>query len=250
MLVMPPSFPYGGMENPRLTFLTPAVLAGDRSLDRGRRARAGALVDRQPGHQRERRALLAQRGLDHVCRAAHRRSAVGRGRRRARVGARAGASSTKPCDASSTWPGRPDATADAPRGRRPRRRVLDRAVREGRVVLAAPGAGRRPSSVRRVHSQVHRGVPLRRAHHGGLSQLCRAASGSQSRPTPGCTRRACRSTAPAPRSERLEAIERLDGSVPASDQASGWTATEWQIYLDSLSDATPTRWPKSIRASS
>ena len=32
MLVMPPSFPYGGMENPRLTFLTPTLLAGDRSL--------------------------------------------------------------------------------------------------------------------------------------------------------------------------------------------------------------------------
>jgi leukotriene-A4 hydrolase len=32
LLVMPPSFPYGGMENPRLTFLTPSVLAGDRSL--------------------------------------------------------------------------------------------------------------------------------------------------------------------------------------------------------------------------
>lgn len=31
-LVMPPSFPYGGMENPRLTFLTPTLLAGDRSL--------------------------------------------------------------------------------------------------------------------------------------------------------------------------------------------------------------------------
>jgi leukotriene A-4 hydrolase/aminopeptidase len=32
MLVLPPSFPYGGMENPRMTFLTPTVLAGDRSL--------------------------------------------------------------------------------------------------------------------------------------------------------------------------------------------------------------------------
>ena len=28
-LVLPPSFPYGGMENPRLTFATPTVLAGD-----------------------------------------------------------------------------------------------------------------------------------------------------------------------------------------------------------------------------
>ncbi len=32
MLILPPSFPYGGMENPRLTFLTPTLLAGDRSL--------------------------------------------------------------------------------------------------------------------------------------------------------------------------------------------------------------------------
>jgi hypothetical protein len=30
--VLPHSFPFGGMENPRLTFATPTVLAGDRSL--------------------------------------------------------------------------------------------------------------------------------------------------------------------------------------------------------------------------
>ncbi|MBU0507619.1 M1 family metallopeptidase [bacterium] len=32
LLLMPPSFPYGGMENPTLTFLTPTLIAGDRSL--------------------------------------------------------------------------------------------------------------------------------------------------------------------------------------------------------------------------
>jgi leukotriene-A4 hydrolase len=32
LLVLPPSFPFGGMENPRLTFTTPTILAGDRSL--------------------------------------------------------------------------------------------------------------------------------------------------------------------------------------------------------------------------
>jgi aminopeptidase N len=32
LLVLPPSFPFGGMENPLLTFATPTVLAGDRSL--------------------------------------------------------------------------------------------------------------------------------------------------------------------------------------------------------------------------
>lgn len=32
LLVLPPSFPLGGMENPRLTFVTPTVIAGDKSL--------------------------------------------------------------------------------------------------------------------------------------------------------------------------------------------------------------------------
>ncbi len=32
-LILPPSFPYGGMENPRLTFATPTVITGDRSLE-------------------------------------------------------------------------------------------------------------------------------------------------------------------------------------------------------------------------
>ncbi|MBK8976902.1 MAG: M1 family metallopeptidase [Planctomycetes bacterium] len=32
VLVLPPAFPFGGMENPCLTFATPTILAGDRSL--------------------------------------------------------------------------------------------------------------------------------------------------------------------------------------------------------------------------
>ncbi len=32
ILVLPPSFPFGGMENPKLSFLTPTVLTGDRAL--------------------------------------------------------------------------------------------------------------------------------------------------------------------------------------------------------------------------
>jgi leukotriene-A4 hydrolase len=32
LLVLPPSFPFGGMENPRLTYVSPTLLAGDRSL--------------------------------------------------------------------------------------------------------------------------------------------------------------------------------------------------------------------------
>ena len=32
VIVLPPSFPFGGMENPRLTFATPTIIAGDQSL--------------------------------------------------------------------------------------------------------------------------------------------------------------------------------------------------------------------------
>lgn len=32
LIVLPPSFPFGGMENPRITFATPTIIAGDKSL--------------------------------------------------------------------------------------------------------------------------------------------------------------------------------------------------------------------------
>ncbi len=32
LIILPPSFPFGGMENPRITFATPTIIAGDRSL--------------------------------------------------------------------------------------------------------------------------------------------------------------------------------------------------------------------------
>lgn len=32
VLILPPAFPFGGMENPRLTFATPTIITGDRSL--------------------------------------------------------------------------------------------------------------------------------------------------------------------------------------------------------------------------
>lgn len=32
ILVLPPSFPFGGMENPLLTFASPTIIVGDKSL--------------------------------------------------------------------------------------------------------------------------------------------------------------------------------------------------------------------------
>lgn len=31
IVVLPPSFPYGGMENPLLTFVSPSMIVGDKS---------------------------------------------------------------------------------------------------------------------------------------------------------------------------------------------------------------------------
>lgn len=31
IVILPPSFPYGGMENPLLTFASPSIIAGDKS---------------------------------------------------------------------------------------------------------------------------------------------------------------------------------------------------------------------------
>ena len=143
ILTMPPSFPYGGMENPRLTFLTPTVIAGDRSLVIVRRARARALVDRQPRHQRERRALLAQRGLHDVRRAPDHRGARGRRHGRAVTPRSAAASSTSRSTRFADQPG-DDEAAHAPRRHRSRRVLLAGPVREGLHVPARDRGRGRP----------------------------------------------------------------------------------------------------------
>ena len=63
VIVLPPSFPYGGMENPTLTFLTPTFIAGDRSLVG---LVAHELAHQLVGQSRHQRGLvgqLAERGL-------------------------------------------------------------------------------------------------------------------------------------------------------------------------------------------
>ena len=79
VLVLPPSFPFGGMENPRLTFMTPTVIAGDKSLVWRTRARTRALVVGQPRDQCHVARRLAQRRLHHVFRTPDHGGGVRRG---------------------------------------------------------------------------------------------------------------------------------------------------------------------------
>ena len=83
ILVLPPSFPFGGMENPSMTFATPTVIVGDKSLV--------SLVAHELAHSWSGNLVtnaawkrhLAQRGLHHLRREPHRRGRVrqGAGRR-------------------------------------------------------------------------------------------------------------------------------------------------------------------------
>jgi leukotriene-A4 hydrolase len=50
MVVLPTAFPYGGMENPNLTFLSASLIAGDRSLTRLHVARHASRVTRHTLH--------------------------------------------------------------------------------------------------------------------------------------------------------------------------------------------------------
>ncbi len=63
VIVLPPSFPYGGMENPTLTFLTPTFIAGDKSLVGLVAHELAHSWSGQSGDQCHLGRQLAQRGL-------------------------------------------------------------------------------------------------------------------------------------------------------------------------------------------
>ena len=249
---MPPSFPYGGMENPRLTFLTPTVIAGDRSLvsvvaHELAHSWTGNLVTNANAEHfwlnegftvyAERRIVEALEGADGA--ALH--AALGR--------------------------------RDARRG--------DRAVRATRpelTQLRTHLAGVDPDE---AFSQVpyekgyfflraleERGRPRRRSRAGCAATSTRSASArsppTTSSPTssascPACSRRstrragstarACPTTRRARARERLDAIERLAGALPDADVARRWSPTEWQLYLESVPRPAPAdHLPRARRA--
>ena len=65
-MVLPPGFPFGGMENPRLTFATPTIIAGDLSpLISDGRLSSWPIRDRgQPGDERHLERLAQRRDDD------------------------------------------------------------------------------------------------------------------------------------------------------------------------------------------
>jgi leukotriene-A4 hydrolase len=240
VLAMPPSFPYGGMENPRLTFLTPTVIAGDRSLvsvlaHELAHSWTGNLVTNANAEHfwlnegftvyAERRILEALHGTEE----AELHAALGRreldeelvrfARTPELTRLRTRLAGVDPDEAFSRVPYEKGyfflRALEEAAGRDAFTRWLRdylQAFRFGAVTTddftahleaALPGLLARVDAPRWLDGD---GVP---------------------------------DTAPRPRSGRLDAIERLAGALPTAEQARRWSPTEWQLYLESVPRPAP-----------
>lgn len=234
-LVLPPSFPYGGMENPRLTFLTPTLLAGDRSLANVlahelAHSWAGNLVTNANAEHfwlnegltvyAERRILEALEGRE----VSELHAAIGRrgledaidqfADRPQLTRLRTHLSGVDPDDAYSLVPYE-------------KGYLLFRAMEEhvGRArfdaFLRAYLAEFRFQSITTEQFVAFADGAL----PGALAELGAGAYFEQPGIPP---------NAPRASSSRLEAIQRLGPAVPEPEVAEAWTPTEWQVFLGQL----------------
>jgi aminopeptidase N len=235
VLTMPPSFPYGGMENPRLTFLTPTLLAGDRSLvnvlaHELAHSWTGNLVTNANAEHfwlnegftvfAERRILEALEGPEMAAmHAALGRSALESEVRRfaatpGLVRLRTHLDGVDPDDAFSQIP-------------------YEKGYLFLRTLEDAVGRPAFSSFLRRYIQHfafqsitTDDFVAFVEAELPGVLDRVGAAEWLDGEGIP--------ANAPRARSERLVALETLGGAAPSEEQAASWTPTEWTLYLDSV----------------
>ena len=174
LLVLPPSFPFGGMENPRLTFATPTILAGDRVAGLAGRSRAGALVVGQPGDQRDLERLLAQRRVHHLLRAPHHGGAL-----RPRPGREPGAavaSRARAGDRAARAAQRRHPSRALARRPRPRRGHDAGGLRQGLSLPALDRGERRSRALGRLPRAVLRSLRVPVDDHRAVPGVARAGS--------------------------------------------------------------------------
>jgi len=235
VLVLPPSFPYGGMENPRLTFLTSAVVAGDRSLisviaHELAHSWTGNLISNANGEHfwlNEGWTTYAERRI-----------------------------------VEEVW-GAEVAALEWALGRRELDEDIQRFERLGQPELTRLRtylAGVDPDDafsvvpyekgalfVRSIEDQVGRkrfdrfiSAYIAKYRFQALTSeefldFAEADLETHIDAEPWLNQPGVPSTAPVSHSARLKTIERLNGSLPSAEQANGWTAIEWQLYIESLS---------------
>jgi aminopeptidase N len=235
VLVMPPSFPYGGMENPRLTFLTPTVIAGDRSLVN---VLAHELAHSWTGN------LVTNANAEHfwlnegfTVYAERRILEVVYGPEDAGLHAALGRRSLD--EAIARFASQPELTRLRTQlaGVDPDEAFSVVPYEKGYTFLRAleHAAGREPfTRWLRGYIEAFRFQSIttddfsehfERALPGVLAAVG-AAHWLDGEGVP--------DTAPHPASDRLAAIERLAGALPDAATAAAWSATEWQLYLESV----------------
>jgi leukotriene-A4 hydrolase len=240
LLTMPPSFPYGGMENPRLTFLTPTLLAGDKSqvavvAHELAHSWTGNLVTNASAEHfwlnegftvfAERRIVESLYGPDVA--ALH--ATLGRGALEETLEhfkahpqltrLRTHLTGVDPDEAFSLVPYEKGFLF---------LRALEEAV--GRAAF---------DDFLRDYLRAHRFQALtteeftafvERRLPGVLAKVGAEAWLNQPGIPPG---------APTPHSERLARISRLKGQLPTAEDTKDWTPAEWQLYIEWLPDAAP-----------
>jgi leukotriene-A4 hydrolase len=240
LLVMPPSFPYGGMENPRLTFLTPALLAGDRSLvnvvaHELAHSWTGNLVTNANAEHfwlNEGFTVYAER---HILEALE----------GPEVGALHDALGFKELEAAlRQFADRPELTRLRTQltGVDPDDAFSVVPYEKGFLFLKAlaAAAGNAPftAMLRRWLSQRRFGVAVTDdflAHvEAELPGVLAAVNARAWVDEPGLP-----ANHPAPSSSRLDAVLALRGAAPDASQVTAWTPTEWQLFLDASPRPTP-----------
>jgi leukotriene-A4 hydrolase len=240
VLAMPPSFPYGGMENPRLTFVTPTVIAGDRSLvsvlaHELAHSWTGNLVTNANAEHfwlnegftvyAERRIVEALYGVEE----AELQAAIGRRELDKEIARFARTPELTRLRTRLTGVDPDEAFSKVP-------------YEKGYLFLRAL----EEEAGREAFTRWLRGY-LQAFRFGAVTtdDFTAHLEGE----LPGLLERACAprwidregvpDTAPRPRSARLEAIERLAGAVPPRDVAARWSPMEWQLYLESVPRPAP-----------
>ncbi|HEX6836131.1 MAG TPA: M1 family metallopeptidase [Polyangia bacterium] len=237
ILTMPPSFPYGGMENPRLTFLTPTLLAGDRSLvsvvaHELAHSWTGNLVSNASAEHfwlNEGFTVFAERRIVEAL----------YGGETCALQAALGRRSLD--EALARFKEHPELTRLRTRldGVDPDEVFSEVPYEKGYLFLRAleEHAGRAAFDrfLRAYVSEFRFGAidsdDFVRLCERELPGALAAVDGAAWLDGAGLP-----ANAPAPRAKKLEAVEAVAaaGRVPSADESAAWTPTEWELYLESL----------------
>jgi aminopeptidase N len=233
LLTMPPSFPYGGMENPRLTFLTPTLITGDKSLvnvvaHELAHSWTGNLVTNASAEHfwlnegftvfAERRILEALAGPEVA--ALH--AALGR---RALD------------EAVSHFRAHPQLTALRTHltGVDPDEAFSQVPYEKGYLLLRAleDAVGREQfDAFLRGYLTTYRFQALTTEEFAAFTEKHLPGALAKVNADAYLHQPGVPASAPVPRSRRLEELERLKGTVPSPAQVKDWTPTEWQLFLE------------------